>query len=210
MEQELDPQLEAHRTLLAEIGLARRKSATQQLEMLDRGVRFRGSYVDAEQRRRDYAILRAIEKFAEGIEHAVDRCHASLRGRQVDGANTKFSDWMLGQMITAAGSAGLRAVVEEVGKGVLAEQKLLDDARHQDEERERRQREARLDDEVAATSVEVVLAELARAGVHVSATAAGKISVKPPQISVVHQRVLESKRADALRVLAARNASAEI
>ena len=34
--------------------------------------------------------------------------------------------------------------------------------------------------------------------------------IQPPQLSVLHRRVLESKRDDALRVLAARDATVEI
>lgn len=178
------------------------------VNIMDAIMRFRGGHSDPNQLQLHAAALKAIREFGDSIEAIASR--TEVAGVLRDLGQITFAEALMNLLTADAGAKALDDAVGAVRTEAEARQKAINDARHEDERRAAAQRAAKLQDQVDATSVEQVLRELAAAGTTVHATADGKLKIRPPQISVLHQRVLESKRADALRVLTARDATIEI
>lgn len=152
-------------------------------------------------------LIAVVRSCGDRVEATVNRCEVQIRGELRDRAGQlTFARAVRTLLISDAGKAALADEYDNFDAYAKAQQARLDAARREVDERERRQREARLADEVAATPVEKVLSDLAATGVTVRATANGGITISPPGLSALHRAVLDSKRDHALRVLKARDA----
>lgn len=203
METTLTPQ----QRLLNELAPLRHVRAVRMwLAALEASTRFSGA--DAENLERNALSLAQLKQHAADIDAAAKNApDVTQCSRLYDRADLLLGEMILHLLDTPAGRAGLKAIVEQVANEAGEQQAAAAARRAAETEVARREHDAKLDSEAAATSAGTVLNALAARGVIVTANSAGGIDCRPSgSLSILERRVLTEKKGDVLRLLAARDA----
>jgi hypothetical protein len=207
MEEKLDPKLEAHRSLLAEIGLAGRQTSSPHLGLgvLESAVRFRGVHVDAEEVQAHHVQLAALERYGKDVERSAGALPLLAATRLREMAQVMFAEMILSFLGSPDGTRALGATAASVRAEAEKQLKAADDARHEGERCELAQREARLAGEIGAMNPMAELNKIAAAGVALSVDPAGVISAVPSgRLDFKQRRMIDSRRDEVVELLRAR------
>jgi len=173
--------------------------------LVEQAIREHAEQIDDEQMETHRARLAVVRKVGEDVE-AEARTLPLVKASQLrDFSQVAIGEAILDFLVSPQGQKIIEAGLVKVRAKAAADRKAIDDLRHAEEARERQQREAKLDSEVAATDPAGMLNVISAMGVSLSVNEDGtKITALPAgRLSHIQRRVIEEKRDQVVSLLRA-------